>query len=45
MLVVGEVFERLQDPTTDAGRFDRDCRSWAEQVLIPRYRSREGGGK
>jgi Uma2 family endonuclease len=36
MLEVAEVFERLCDPTNDAGRFDRDCREWAERVLGPR---------
>lgn len=38
MLRVDEVFDRLQHPTTDAGRFDRDCRDWAAQVLAPRRR-------
>jgi hypothetical protein len=43
MLHVIEVFERLCDPTTDAGQFDRDCRAWAEQVLVPRRRAQERG--
>jgi Uma2 family endonuclease len=43
MLDAAEVFGRLSDPTTDAGRFDRKCREWAEQVLAPRRRAQEGG--
>ena len=39
MLDVVEVFERLQDPTTDAGRFDRSCRTWARRSLVPRIGS------
>jgi len=42
ILRVDEVFDRLQHPTTDAGRFDRDCRDWAAQVLVPRRRGQEG---
>jgi Uma2 family endonuclease len=42
LLHVSEVFERLCDPTTDAGQFDRNCRTWAEQVLIPRRCVQEG---
>jgi hypothetical protein len=45
MLSVGEVLERLRDPTTDAGRFDRNCRAWAEGVLAPRWRARKGGAR
>jgi hypothetical protein len=42
-LDASDVFARLGDPTTDAGRFDRNCRAWAEQVLVPRRRAQEGG--
>jgi hypothetical protein len=44
MLRADEVFERLGDPTADAGRFDRNCRAWAERVLRPRWRAQAGGG-
>jgi Uma2 family endonuclease len=43
MLDASDVFSRLGDPTTDAGRFDRNCRAWAEQVLVPRRPAQEGG--
>lgn len=43
MLRADEVFERLGDPTDDAGRFDRNCRAWAERVLRPRWRARGTG--
>ena len=43
MLQVVAVFERLCDPTADAGQFDRNCRAWAEQILVPRRRAQEGG--
>jgi Uma2 family endonuclease len=42
VLDVGEVFERLSDPTRDAGQFDRNCRAWAEQVLVPRRGAQRG---
>jgi Uma2 family endonuclease len=42
VLDAGAVFERLVDPTSDAGQFDRNCRAWAEQVLAP-PRGLEGG--
>jgi Uma2 family endonuclease len=41
VLEASEVLERLGDPTTDAGQFDRNCRAWAEQVLLPRHQARE----
>jgi Putative restriction endonuclease len=43
MLDANDVLALLGDPTTDAGQFDRNCRAWAEQVLVPRRRALEEG--
>jgi Uma2 family endonuclease len=44
VLLSVEVLERLEDPETDDTAFLQNCLAWADRVLIPRRRDKEGDG-
>jgi hypothetical protein len=44
VLTSAEVLERLEDPETGDTAFLRNCRAWAEQVLVPRRDAGDRGG-
>jgi Uma2 family endonuclease len=41
-LVSAEVLERLDDPELSDTAFHEDCRAWARDVLVPRFRAENG---
>jgi Uma2 family endonuclease len=43
VLMSAEVLERLDDPENDDAAFHENCRAWARQVLVPRFRAGNGG--
>jgi Uma2 family endonuclease len=38
-----EILDRLDDPETGGRAFHANCRAWARQVLLPRFRAENGG--
>lgn len=39
-----EVLEQLDAPAAGDTAFHQNCRAWAREVLVPRWRAKEGGG-